>query len=96
MSLWLISPAATPLDDRWQGREIFRSVVVEAPTAAAARLAAEHWALGGIHPEMRNDSLNAGFSDEKLYFVRPAPLEMAAGIESSDGDSRVLAATPLR
>jgi hypothetical protein len=96
MALWLISPAATPLDDRWQGREIFRSVVVEAPTAAAARLAAEHWALGGTHPEMSNESLNAGFSDEKLYFVRPAPPDMTGDGENSDGDSHVLAATPLR
>jgi hypothetical protein len=90
--LWLLEPAARPEDDRWQGREIWRSVVVAAPTAALARAAAERWAS---HDAVSNENLKAGFSDEKLYYVRPAPDDAGAGGESSSNEGRVLAAVRL-
>ena len=95
MPLWLLEPAASPEDGRWQGRDIWRRVIVDAPTPAQARLAAEHWALGGVSPEMANDNLNAGFADDKLYFVRSAPEEVVASSEESARGSRVVAADRL-
>jgi hypothetical protein len=72
-------------------------VVVQAPTTAEARLAAEHWALGDEggegRLEMENENINAGFADEKLYWVRQAPEDLAAGL-AGEG-SRVLAASRL-
>jgi hypothetical protein len=90
--LWLLEPAARPEDDRWQGRDIWRSVLVAAPTAAQARAAAERWATQGV---ASNENLKAGFSDEKLYFVRPAPDDLGAGVDSSSGTGRVLSADRL-
>ena len=81
MPLWLVEPLAYPEDGRWQGREIHRLVIVAAPTAALARLNAEHWA--GAFPEMNNENVSAGFSDEKLYRVRQAPDALAANTDES-------------
>jgi hypothetical protein len=90
--LWLLEPAAIPEDGRWQGRKIWRSVLVAAPTAALARAAAERWASHGV---ASNENLKAGFSDEKLYYARPAPDQSSADLESSSEGSRVLAADRL-
>jgi len=81
MPIWLLEPAAAPEDGRWQGREIHRLVIVAAPTAALARLTAEHWA--GAFPEMSNENVSAGFSDEKLYSVREAPDALATDTDES-------------
>jgi hypothetical protein len=88
--LWRLEPAARPEDDRWQGREIWRSVLVAAPTAALARAAAERWAS---HGALSNENLKAGFSDEKLYYVRSADTGVAG--ESPSNEGRVLAAVRL-
>lgn len=70
---WLLEPAASPKDSRWQDRPIWRWVVVAAPSASLARLVAERWALPRVAPQIGNesDSPRAGFLDEKLYYVRP-------------------------
>jgi hypothetical protein len=81
MPLWLLEPVAAREDGWWQERAIYRLVMVAAPSAAQARLAAEHWA--GVRPEMSNDNLNAGFADEKLYIARPAPEELHTGLEET-------------
>src|SRR5262250_1653629 len=88
MRLWLFEPVAAPEDGWWQERQVYRLMVVAAPTVALARLTAEHWA--GVRPEMSKENLNAGFSDEKLYNVREAPGELRTEIE----DSRVVLAVP--
>lgn len=94
MPVWLIEPAAAPEDGRWQGRTIWRAVVC-APTPAEARLVAEHWALGGRDPETINENLEAGFGDEKLYWVQRAPDDLVASIDVSSSGNRVLSAARL-
>lgn len=70
---WLLEPAASIADSRWQDRPIWRWVVVAAPSAAFARQIAENWALPRVVPQIGNESGSprAGFLDEKLYHVRP-------------------------
>lgn len=72
MPLWKISPAASPDDDRWQGRPIWSELIVEAPTAASARVLASEWALSDQPTHIGNEtpSPRSGFEDEKLYWVR--------------------------
>lgn len=91
-SLWMLEPAAIPEDGRWQGRDIYRAVLVAAPTAASAREAAERWASGGVRS---NENLKAGFSDEKLYHVRAASDRPELDWDSSSEEPRVLAADRL-
>lgn len=90
--LWRLEPAARPEDDRWQGREIWRSVLVAAPTAALARAAAERWASNGV---VSNENLKAGFSDEKLYYARAVPDDAQVDLDSASDEARVLAVDRL-
>lgn len=95
---WLIEPAASLADSRWQDRAVWR-VVVAAPSAAMARLTAAAWTLPGpdeVQIGNESDSPLAGFDDEKLYFVRqidPKP-EWLASVK--EGESRVIDAELLR
>lgn len=81
MSLWRLTPIASPDDARWQDREVWSEVIVEAPTAALARRYAADWELASGTPPIGNESPSprSGFEDEKLYWVRrvsPGPGDM--------------------
>ena len=70
MPLWRLSPIARIDDPHWLDREIWREIIVEAPTPAAARVAATDWVQPRPRsPEERNLGGNTGFEDEKLYRV---------------------------
>jgi hypothetical protein len=75
MRLWKLTPVADAADPRWQGRPIWREVIVEAPTAAFARQLAADWELAGEVRRVGNESPSpkSGFEDEKLYWVRALP-----------------------
>lgn len=96
--LWLIEPAAAPDDSRWQDRPVWHSVVVAAPSPTFARLVADQWAAAEIRSQIGNesDSFRPGFSDVKLYQVRPAPLDFEPEPAPSDWPGRVLKAHQLR
>ena len=96
-ALWLIEPVADPADSCWQDRKIWKTVIVRAASPAFARLAAEDWALAGKQPHIGNESPSpvAGFSDVKLYAVRPLPSEMTRTLEDQGSASGVLAAEPF-
>lgn len=81
MPRWRITPAAHPDDPRWQDREIWAEVIVEAPSAAFARLRARTLD-GEPRRGVGNESLGprSGFEDEKLYHVRRCPDDMAAAV----------------
>lgn len=98
LHLWLIEPSAAPSDSRWQDRPIWRMVVVAAPSATFARLVAEAWATPRDAPQIGNESpsLRAGFTDEKLYRVQPAPPDFDPEPALSELPGRVLAADLLR
>jgi hypothetical protein len=96
--LWLIEPNAAPEDPRWQGREIWQ-LVVAAPSAAFARLEAEHWALGQrrlVHVGNESLSVNAGFNDEQLYFVRALPENVGPSLDEFAGSSVMMLAGPMQ
>ncbi len=86
LGLWVLEPRTGDDDPRWQDRRIWRKVIVNARSAAAARLAAERWALPAHLSGPGNESAAAiaGFRDELLYTVRLAdegelvPLECPA------------------
>ena len=92
MPIWRITPTAHPDDSRWQDREIWAEVIVEAPNAAFARLYAR--ALDGARDRrVGNESLGpkSGFEDEKLYQVRRCPDGMGAPV-ATGGGQRILSA----
>lgn len=81
MSLWQITPVASPNDAHWQDRKVWSEVIVEAPSAALARLYAAEWELGSGPPHIGNETPTprSGFDDEKLYWVRrvsPGPEDL--------------------
>lgn len=99
MPLWKLTPAAAPDDPRWQDRTIWSEVIVDAPTAAFARLYAAEWALQDTDGQVGNESPspNSGFEDEKLYWARRvAEEEGHSPSPTGDGTSRVLRAMELR
>lgn len=98
MRLWLIEPVAQPGDTRWQDRPIWRSVLVAAPSPIFARLAAERWALPNPRPQLGNEATYPyfGFTDEKLYRVRPAPPELDPEPAPASWPGRVIEAEILR
>lgn len=95
--IWLIEPAAGPHDDYWQDREIWARVVVSAPTAAQARLAAEHWAQQQPAPHVGNETPTprAGFTDAKLYHAHEASPALAAAYAGASSRDTVLQADRL-
>jgi hypothetical protein len=72
MPRWRIFPVAAPGVGRWQGRHIWPETVVEAGSAAQARLAAAAEVLDRHQPRVGNESraMVTGFEDEKLYWVQ--------------------------
>lgn len=95
MPLWRIVPAADPRDPRWQGRPIWREVIVRAPSAALARLLAARLDSAETVPA-GNESLGprSGFSDEKLYWLRRLDDAASAGLGSDNGRDGILRAVP--
>ena len=97
LQLWLIEPNAPANDPYWQGREIWQ-VVVAAPSAAFARLEAERWALRRrnlVPVGNESPSMNAGFIDEKLYFVKPLPENVGPHLEEFGDESVMVLAGPM-
>jgi hypothetical protein len=92
MALWKLTPAAEPDDDRWQGRTMWKEVIVEAATAAFARQFAAEWELGRTRQQVGNESPSplSGFIDEKLYWARrmPAKEVLHLSLESNGGPVR--------
>lgn len=91
-------PAASPDDPRWQDRTIWSEVIVDAPTAAFARLYAAEWALQDMDGQVGNESPSpkSGFEDEKLYWVRRVPTEEAHELRTGSQDgARILRARNL-
>jgi hypothetical protein len=97
--LWKLTPAAAPDDPRWQDRTIWSEVIVDAPTAAFARLYAAEWALQDMDGQVGNEtpSPNSGFEDEKLYWARRVADEEARHLSlTGGGTSPVLRAVEQR
>jgi hypothetical protein len=95
MALWRIYAVANPSDARWQGRKIWKEVIVRAPSAAMARLIACD--LEKLTGSRANNTPNvcdwSGFTDEKLYWVhRLNPEHEASFGEKGDSDQVITAA----
>ncbi|MBU6296620.1 MAG: hypothetical protein KJS68_00130 [Alphaproteobacteria bacterium] len=71
MPVWRIHPVARRGDARWQGRKIWKEVVVCAPSAAMARLIACELDRPAQRHRKGNESLcfRSGLEDAKLYWV---------------------------
>ena len=71
MALWRLTPVAEAHDGRWQDRRIWREVIVQAGSAAQARLLAAELEADPREPLSGNESpsFRSGFLDEKLYRV---------------------------
>jgi hypothetical protein len=72
MAFWIITPAADPEDARWQDHKRWLEVVVQAESAADARLEARELQEMPNAPPSGNEwpSGRSAFDDEKLYWVR--------------------------
>ena len=97
MPVWRIHAVAGPDDPRWQGRKIWKDVVVRAPTAAAARLLASD--LDRPAETRISDARNvrdwSGFNDEKLYWVQRLNSEHAARFGLAGDSDQVITAILL-
>ena len=86
--VWKFTPVAHPEDPRWQGRQIARTLYVEAPTSAEAIVAAQSWDTRDVTGRVGNESAHdhSAFADEKLYRVdRAGDDEIAALPKTSSG-----------
>src|SRR3546814_14732699 len=84
MPLWKIYPVAGLQDPRWEGRCIWKDVVVRAPSAAMARLVAAAMERD-LDIRIRGDErlcFRSGFQDEKIYWVSRINAEDAADRKS--------------
>lgn len=97
MALWRIQAIANPDDGRWQGRKIWKEVIVRAPTAALARLRASDLDTpAGSRPEDASKiTERSGFNDEKLYWVQRLDREDEARLGAEAESDAVIAATLL-
>jgi uncharacterized membrane-anchored protein len=93
---WLIEPAAAPEDPAWQGRDIWQ-LLVKAPNAAFARVAAENWAQPENPVPAGNMSAlnNAGFTDQKLYRVRELPHNEGPALAEFEAEPVMVLAGPM-
>jgi hypothetical protein len=98
MPLWQIRPVASQNDPRWQGRRIWEEVIVQAESAAFARLIASELDKPASPYRHGNESLcfRSGFEDERLYWVRRLEVAHAARLEISNGRDGVLTAVQLK
>ena len=86
--VWKFSPVAHAEDPRWQGRQIARTLYVEAATSAEAIVAAQSWDTRNVSGHVGNESAHdhSAFADEKLYRVdRLGDDEIAALGNASHG-----------
>lgn len=98
MPLWKIEPAASPDDPRWLDHEMWREVVVRAPTAALARLEAGKLESDPVVPPTGNElpSSRTAFEDEKLYQVKLLEPASADSMIENSGAPAIVHAEPLR
>jgi hypothetical protein len=74
MPLWRIVARAAPEDPRWMGGPIWDEVIVRAPLASLARVAAAEMEANalGTRPgkaDLKTTDFASSFFDEKLYHV---------------------------
>lgn len=95
MILWRIAPVADPRDTWWQGRRIWREVIVRAPSAAMARRIARRLDVDPDEPPVGNESpyFRSGFADEKLYWVTRLDAADAAAL-GDGGVGEIVRAIP--
>lgn len=98
MALWRIYAVADPSDGRWQGRKIWKEVIVRAPSAAMARLIASKLeASAESHGTGAHNAADwSGFTDEKLYWVQRLDAEHEATLETGGNSDEVISATVLK
>src|SRR3546814_4107077 len=97
MPLWRIHPVAHPEDSRWQGRCIWAEVIVQAESAAFARLIASKLDEPPVPHRLGNESscFRSGIEDEKLYWVRQLSAVEAVRYEVASPRDGVIVAVPL-
>lgn len=97
MPLWRIRPVVHPSDSRWQERRVWAEVIVRAPSAAFARLAASKLDEPPKRRRLGNEThcFRSGFEDEKLYWVRQVSSEEAADYKNVEPVDCVIVAVPL-
>ena len=97
MSFWKIRPVAEPHDSRWQNHPIWKEVIVQADTAALARLVAARLEHDPDEPPTGNESptFRSAFQDEKLYWVVELGPEEAAAVSEAVGGNGIIRALPF-
>jgi hypothetical protein len=90
MPYWRFEPIARPGDPRWQGRRIYRDVVVAADSPGLAILHASAAHRPTPMPKIGNETLcyRSGFEDHRLYRLRRISEAEAQKRNAGGGDSR--------
>jgi len=97
MPLWQMQPVARFGASRWQGRRIWADVIVCAPSAAFARVAAGRQDAPVARRQLGNEThcFRSGFAHEELYWVRLLGATEAAAYENVEPADGVIVAVPL-
>lgn len=86
MALWKLSPKAHMQDPHWLGHSYKKPILVEADSAAEARVKAAHWERRYITEHYGNESAagRSAFEDEKLYGSLEISSDLAATEEGEE------------
>ena len=96
MHLWKIVPVTRPEDSYWQGRPVWREVIVAAESATRARMLAAEMERRTVDPAgiLKRGDFNSGFLSEKLYEVIDLTAE-AERLGHALNEARILSAARL-
>jgi hypothetical protein len=89
LPIWMIEPNAPADDQAWQGRYIWRKILVREENDAFARLAAEKWVIEHSSGKLAEDA-RTGLTNVKLYKTTHLPIKADEMLEYAGVERGVL------
>ena len=89
LPIWVIEPTAPAEDPAWQGRYIWKKIMVREESEPFARLAAEKWVIEHASGKLPEDS-RTGLTDVKLYKTTHLPVKAQEMLEYAGVERGVL------
>lgn len=89
LPIWVIEPVAVADDPAWQGRHIWKKILVREESEPFARLAAEKWVIEHASGLLSEDA-RTGLTDVKLYKTEHLPVKADEMLEYAGVERGVL------